>query len=71
MVRCGEFNKKNSTLKFKKIINLIPKISDFTSEFSETANTIVSRFESRKWLALGEKQNITPEKVREIVEMSC
>ncbi len=58
------------TIEFFKIMGMESKISDFTSEFSETANTIVARFESRKWIALGEKQNITPEKVKEIVEMS-
>jgi NADP-dependent alcohol dehydrogenase len=30
----------------------------------------VKRFEERGWLAMGERQNITPDKVREIVEMS-
>ena len=58
------------TIEFFKIMGMESKISDFTNAFSETANTIVARFEQRKWLALGEKQNITPEKVREIVEMS-
>ena len=58
------------TIEFFKIMGMESKISDFTTAFSETANTIVARFEQRKWLALGEKQNITPEKVREIVEMS-
>ncbi len=64
-------NAIEKTIEFFKIMGMETKISEFTSEFSETANTIVSRFESRKWIALGEKQNITPEKVREIVEMSC
>ena len=59
------------TIEFFKIMGMESKISDFTNDFSETANTIVTRFEARKWLTLGEKQNITPEKVREIVEMSC
>jgi NADP-dependent alcohol dehydrogenase len=30
----------------------------------------VNRFSERGWLALGEKQNITLEKVKKIVEMS-
>ena len=34
------------------------------------ADFIVKRFEERGWTAMGEKQNITPEKVREIVELS-
>jgi NADP-dependent alcohol dehydrogenase len=59
------------TVEFFKIMGMESKISDFTADYSETANVIVKRFEERKWLALGEKQNITLEKVREIVEMSC
>jgi NADP-dependent alcohol dehydrogenase len=58
------------TVEFFKIMGMESKISEFTDEYSETANVIVKRFEERKWLALGEKQNITLEKVREIVEMS-
>ena len=46
------------------------KLSENTTEYSKTADFIVNRFEERGWKALGEKQNITPEKVREIVEMS-
>jgi NADP-dependent alcohol dehydrogenase len=46
------------------------KLSENTENYKETANFIVNRFEERAWLALGEKQNITLEKVREIVEMS-
>ncbi len=58
------------TIDFFKIMGMESKISEFTSDYSETANFIVNRFKERKWLALGEKQNITLEKVREIVEMS-
>ena len=46
------------------------KLSENTEEYANTADFIVNRFEERGWKALGEKQNITPEKVREIVEMS-
>jgi NADP-dependent alcohol dehydrogenase len=59
------------TVEFFKTMGMESKISQFTQDYSETANFIVKRFEERKWLALGEKQNITLEKVREIVEMSC
>jgi NADP-dependent alcohol dehydrogenase len=58
------------TIEFFKEMGMESKISEFTSDYQETANFIVKRFEARKWLALGEKQNITPEKVKEIVEMS-
>jgi len=46
------------------------KLSENTENYQNTADFIVKRFEERKWLAMGEKQNITLEKVREIVEMS-
>jgi NADP-dependent alcohol dehydrogenase len=46
------------------------KLSQAATNYSDTANFIVNRFEERGWKALGEKQNITLEKVKEIVEMS-
>jgi NADP-dependent alcohol dehydrogenase len=46
------------------------KLSEYTEEYSKTADFIVKRFQERGWNGLGEKQNITIEKVREIVEMS-
>ncbi len=58
------------TIEFFKLMGMETKISEFTPDYQETANFIVKRFEDRKWLAMGEKQNITLEKVREIVEMS-
>ena len=47
------------------------QLSEYTSEYAKTADFIVNRFEERGWKALGERQNITLEKVKEIVEMSC
>ena len=55
---------------FLKLMGMNTKLSEETSNFENTADLIVNRFEERKWLALGEKQNITLEKVRQIVEMS-
>jgi NADP-dependent alcohol dehydrogenase len=46
------------------------KLSDYTKDFDKSADFIVDRFKERGWLGLGEKQNITLEKVKEIVEMS-
>jgi len=46
------------------------KLSDYTSSYDETATIICKRFEERGWLGLGEQQNVTLEKVKEIVEMS-
>ena len=45
-------------------------LSSQTKEYAKTADVVVNRFEERGWKAMGEKQNITLEKVREIVEMS-
>ncbi len=58
------------TIEFFKLMGMETKISEFTKDYKETSNFIVNRFQERKWLSLGEKQNITLEKVREIVEMS-
>lgn len=58
------------TIEFFNLMGMESKISEFTNDYSNTADFIVKRFEGRKWLALGEKQNITPEKVKEIIEMS-
>jgi NADP-dependent alcohol dehydrogenase len=58
------------TIEFLHKMGMKTKLSEYTSNYAETADFIVNRFEERKWLALGEKQNVTPEKVREIVEMS-
>jgi NADP-dependent alcohol dehydrogenase len=46
------------------------KLSENSKDYEKTADFIVKRFEERGWKGLGEKQNITLEKVREIVEMS-
>ena len=58
------------TVDFFHTMGMKTKISENTDNYQDTANFIVDRFEERGWKALGEKQNITLEKVREIVEMS-
>jgi NADP-dependent alcohol dehydrogenase len=58
------------TVEFYHTMGMKTKLSENTGNYKETANFIVNRFEERGWQALGEKQNITLEKVREIVEMS-
>jgi len=55
---------------FLQEMGMETKLSQATTNYSDTANFIVNRFEERGWKALGEKQNITLEKVKEIVEMS-
>jgi NADP-dependent alcohol dehydrogenase len=58
------------TIEFLHKMGMQTKLSEYTPKYAQTADFIVNRFEERKWLALGEKQNVTPEKVRKIVEMS-
>lgn len=58
------------TLAFYHTMGMKTKLSENTTDYKNTADFIVDRFEERGWKALGEKQNITPDKVREIVEMS-
>ena len=58
------------TIEFFHKMGMVTKLSEVVANHLGTADFIVNRFEERGWKALGEKQNITPEKVREIVEMS-
>ncbi|MFM2213107.1 MAG: hypothetical protein RL427_370 [Bacteroidota bacterium] len=58
------------TVAFFHTMGMKTKLSENTTDYKNTADFIVKRFEERGWKALGEKQNITPNKVREIVEMS-
>ena len=58
------------TVDFFHLMGMQTKLSDYTADYNKSADFIVDRFEKRGWTALGEKQNITPNKVREIVEMS-
>jgi NADP-dependent alcohol dehydrogenase len=58
------------TVEFFHKMGMKTKLSENTANYENTANFIANRFEERGWKALGEKQNITIEKVKEIVEMS-
>ncbi|NRT12292.1 iron-containing alcohol dehydrogenase [Flavobacterium sp. 14A] len=60
----------NKTVEFFHKMGMDTKLSDYTKEYSETADFIVKRFDERGWKGLGEKQNITLDKVKSIVEMS-
>ncbi|MFV5696838.1 iron-containing alcohol dehydrogenase [Flavobacterium sp. ZT3R17] len=60
----------NKTVEFFHTMGMQTKLSDYTKDFQKTADFIVTRFEQRGWKALGEKQNITLEKIQSIVEMS-
>ncbi|MBN8640830.1 MAG: iron-containing alcohol dehydrogenase [Flavobacteriales bacterium] len=58
------------TVEFFHTMGMKTKLSENTENYQDTADFIVNRFDERGWKALGEKQNVTLEKVREIVEMS-
>ncbi|MEM0577231.1 iron-containing alcohol dehydrogenase [Flavobacterium polysaccharolyticum] len=60
----------NKTVAFFHTMGMQTQLSEYTKEFDTTADFIANRFEERGWKGLGEKQNITPEKVREIVTAS-
>jgi alcohol dehydrogenase YqhD (iron-dependent ADH family) len=60
----------NKTVEFFHKMGMETKLSEYTADYSKTADFIVNRFNERGWKGLGEKQNITLEKVKEIVEMS-
>ncbi len=58
------------TVAFFQLMGMKTKLSENTTDYKNTADFIVTRFNERGWKALGEKQNITLEKIKEIVEMS-
>lgn len=58
------------TVQFFHTMGMDTKISNYTKDYQKTADFIVNRFEERGWKALGERQNVTPDKVRAIVELS-
>ena len=60
----------NKTVAFFHTMGMQTQLSDYTKDFEKTADFIAKRFEERGWKGLVEKQNITPEKVREIVTAS-
>ncbi|NQW37295.1 MAG: iron-containing alcohol dehydrogenase [Flavobacteriales bacterium] len=46
------------------------KLSEYTDGYKNTAQFVTERFKQRGWLGMGEQQNVTLEKVKEIVELS-
>lgn len=60
----------SETVAFFHKMGMRTRLSENTENYDATADFIVKRFEERGWVAMGEKQNITSDKVRAIVEMS-
>ena len=60
----------NKTVEFFHTMGMDTKLSQYTEDYSKTADFIVNRFEERGWKGLGENQLVTLDKVRSIVELS-
>ncbi|MFL9829934.1 iron-containing alcohol dehydrogenase [Flavobacterium sp. ST-87] len=60
----------NKTVAFFHTMGMDTRLSQYTENYSKTADFIVNRFDERGWKAMGERQNITLEKLKEIIEMS-
>jgi NADP-dependent alcohol dehydrogenase len=58
------------TVSFFHSLGIDTKLSDYTSDYEATAETVYSRFTERKWMGLGEKQKVGPDMAKKIVEMS-
>jgi NADP-dependent alcohol dehydrogenase len=59
----------DKTVAFFHQMGMKTKLSENTDQtISETANIIVTRFQKRGWSALGEKQEVTLEKIKTIIE---
>jgi NADP-dependent alcohol dehydrogenase len=52
---------------FFESLGIETRISAYTSDHANVAEIIKSRFEERGWLAMGERQDITPDEVERIV----
>lgn len=59
-----------ATVAFYHTMGMKTKISENAVNIENTADFIVNRFEERGWKALGERQNLTLDKLRKIVELS-
>ncbi|MBU2951083.1 iron-containing alcohol dehydrogenase [Tamlana agarivorans] len=58
------------TVAFFHELGIDTKLSDYTEDYIGTAEEISKRFNDRGWVALGERQNLSPDKVEEIVKMA-
>ena len=58
------------TTEFFHSLGIETKLSEYTEDYKGTAQIISKRFTDRGWLGLGENQNLAPNDVEKIVEMS-
>lgn len=55
---------------FFQSLDIPTRISEYATDYSETAVKVSSALENRGWTALGEHKNVTPDAVKAIVEAS-
>ena len=55
---------------FFQSLDIPTRISEYATDYSETAEKVSSALENRGWTALGEHKNVTPDAVKDIVEAS-
>ncbi len=60
----------DATIAFFTQMGMNMQLSSYTTAYAKTADFIEQRFIERGWVAMGERKNITPDKVRQIVELS-
>ncbi|HEX9980615.1 MAG TPA: iron-containing alcohol dehydrogenase [Flavobacterium sp.] len=58
------------TESFFQAMGMDTRLSKYTEDYQRSADFIVDRFDKRGWRVLGERQNITLHKIKEIVEQS-
>ena len=60
----------DKTEEFFHSLGIKTRLSEYTPDYTGTAQIISKRFISRGWLGLGENRKVTPADVAKIVEMS-
>lgn len=58
------------TVAFLHELGVKTRLSEYTDDYAKSAEFIEKRFTERGWKALGERKDITPAIVKEIVELS-
>ena len=58
------------TESFFQSLDIPTHLSDYTEQYAGTAEKVSETLKARGWVALGERQNVTPEAVKIIVEKS-
>ena len=57
-------------LNFFNELGVATKLSAYTESYQGTAEKVAAALEARGWIALGERKDITPTDVREIIANS-